>query len=86
MNIVQELSCAEKRIVGMKQVMRYSQHSMLGKVFIAKDADEAIINKLKFVCDNKKIKKDMSYTMHQIGSACKIEVGSACAAVLKKSI
>lgn len=83
MSIVHDLSCPEKRVVGMKQVLRYSRLSMLNKVFIAKDADEVVINKIKTECKNHKITYDMLYTMHQIGSACQIEVGSACAGVLK---
>ncbi len=84
MNMVHELSCEQTRVVGMKQVLRYAQLSMLKKVFIAKDADEAIIEKLEYACEQKKIGKDISHTMHQIGSACHIEVGSACAAVKKQ--
>ena len=56
---------------------------MLEKVYIAKDADERIINDIRNVCEENGIVYDLSYTMHQIGSACQIEVGSACAAVLK---
>ncbi|MDD5016692.1 MAG: ribosomal L7Ae/L30e/S12e/Gadd45 family protein [Eubacteriales bacterium] len=80
-----ELSCPKIRVVGTKQVLRYAKASMLGKVYIAKDADEEIIGKLKSVCENNGITYDMSHTMHQIGSACGIEVGSACAAVLKSA-
>lgn len=84
MSMVQDLLCEQTRVVGMKQVLRYAQVSRLSKIFIAKDADKVIIERLKLVCEQNRIKNDVSYTMQQIGSACCIEVGSACAAVLKR--
>jgi large subunit ribosomal protein L7A len=80
--MVHELS-GQERVAGLKQVMRCARESMLGKVYIAKDADEDIIAKLKAECDFRRVPYDMSLTMHQIGTACEIEVGSACAGVLK---
>lgn len=82
MGMVHELSGPE-RVAGLKQVMRYARESALEKVYIAKDADEDITAKLKAECEKHKIAYDMSLTMHQIGTACEIEVGSACAGVMK---
>lgn len=56
---------------------------MLESVFIAKDADETVIEKLTQLCAKHSLPFDMTLTMHQIGSACLIEVGSSCAGVLK---
>lgn len=84
MSIVDELTCPDTRVVGSKQVLRYADLSMLRKVFIAKDADEEVIKRLIAACENNRIPYDMSHTMHQIGNACHIEVGSACAAVRRK--
>ena len=84
MSIVQELSCASGRVVGTKQVLRSARALMLKKVYVAKDADEGIIVMLREVCDENSIPVDMSHTMHQISSACHIDVGSACAGVLKR--
>jgi len=80
--MVHELS-EQERVAGLKQVMRYARMCMLDKVYIAKDADEDIITKVKSECDKNRIPCDMTLTMHQIGTACEIEVGSACAGVLK---
>lgn len=82
--MVHELS-RQERVAGLKQVLRCARESALDKVYIAKDADEDIIVKLKAECDKHRIAYDMSLTMHQIGTACDIEVGSACAGVLKQS-
>lgn len=78
-----ELS-GQERVAGLKQVMRCARESALDKVYIAKDADEDIIAKLKVECDKHRIPYDMSLTMYQIGAVCEIEVGSACAGVLKQ--
>ncbi|MFA5675151.1 MAG: ribosomal L7Ae/L30e/S12e/Gadd45 family protein [Christensenellales bacterium] len=83
MNIAQELSNPGKRVAGLKQVMRYARQAMLEKVYIACDADEDIINRVLAECAKHGIPSDNVYTMHQIGSACGIDVGSACAGVLK---
>jgi large subunit ribosomal protein L7A len=83
--IVEELSCADARVVGSKQVIRFAGTSELRKVYIAKDADEQLTDKLRQMCEKYGIEYDMSCTMHQIGSACNIEVGSACAAIIKQS-
>ena len=84
MGIVEELSKASERIVGSKQVMKLASSCELAKVYIAKDADAPLIEKLRQACEKHGIEYDMSATMHQIGSACNIEVGSACAATIKQ--
>ncbi len=81
--MVHELS-RQDRVAGLKQVMRCAREGSLDKVYIAKDADEDIIAKLKAECEKHRIPHDMSLTMYQIGTACDIEVGSACAGVLKQ--
>ena len=81
--MVEELSDPHGRVAGLKQVLRYARLSMLEKVYIARDADEEIVVELRDVCEMHGIPVDMTYTMHQIGSACALEVGSACAGVLK---
>lgn len=86
MSLVHELSCPKERVAGLKQVLRCVKLSMLEKVYIAKDADEEIINRISAECSKHRIPCDQSLTMHQIGSACGIDVGSACAGVIKKNV
>jgi len=83
LNMVEELSDPNGRVAGLKQVLRCARLSMLEKVYIARDADEEIVVQLRDVCERPGIPMDMTYTMHQIGSACGLEVGSACAGVLR---
>ncbi len=84
MSMVEELSHPEQRVAGLKQVLRCARLAMLARVYIARDADEDIVTRVRTVCDKQGIAFDMTHTMHQIGSACGLEVGSACAGVLKR--
>ena len=86
MSMAKELSNPDHRVVGTKQVVRMADQSLLKKVYIAKDADEVVLEKLKTACESNRIEVNMHHTMHQIGNACQIDVGSACAAVLKKPL
>ena len=83
MNTGHDLADPKRRVVGLKQVLRLSQQQGLEKVYIARDADEEIVTRLRRVCEEHGIPCDMTYSMHQIGNACEIEVGSACAGELK---
>lgn len=84
MSMVEDLSDPSARVAGLKQVLRCARLSQLQKVYIARDADEEIISRVKAVCEKQGISENSVYTMHQIGSACGLEVGSACAGVLKR--
>ncbi len=83
MSMAHDLANPKKRVAGIKQVIRHAHQAELEKVFIAKDADEDIISRLRGICEECRIPCDMSHTMHQIGIACQIEVGSTCAGVLR---
>ncbi|MGE5496229.1 MAG: L7Ae/L30e/S12e/Gadd45 family ribosomal protein [Burkholderiales bacterium] len=82
---LQILGDSDKRVVGLKQVQRFARLGKLEKIFIAKDADEHIIEKLLALCGKHSIPYEKAYTMHQLGNACRIEVGSACAGILKSA-
>jgi large subunit ribosomal protein L7A len=82
--MVDELADPKQRVAGLKQVMRCARAGELGKAYIARDADEEIVTRLKAVCEKHSIPADLMHTMYQIGSACGLEVGSACAGVLKR--
>jgi large subunit ribosomal protein L7A len=83
MSLGHELSDPKHRVVGLKQVLRHAHERELTKVYVAKDADEDIVARLQRVCTDCGIPYDATLSMHQIGIACEIEVGSACAGVLR---
>jgi large subunit ribosomal protein L7A len=84
LGMVEELSDPRRRVAGLKQVQRCARSGELTKVYIARDADEEIVARLMAACEKHGIPADSAHTMHQIGSACDLEVGSACAGVLKR--
>ena len=84
MGIVEELSDSGSIVVGSKQVMKLACADKFGKVYIGRDADKLLTGKLIQTCEKHGIDYDMSHTMQQIGSACNIEVKSACAATIKE--
>ena len=84
MGMVEELSHPDGRVAGLKQVLRCARAAMLIKVYIARDADEDVAARVSAACERYGIPADTMHTMHQIGSACGLEVGSACAGVLKR--
>ncbi len=78
-----DLSDPDKRVVGLKQVIRGVQDDIFEKIYIASDADEALKLKLLNACQEKGTTYEEVQTMSELGSACSIDVGAATAGVLK---
>ncbi len=81
---MQELADPDKRVVGTKQVLRHVQDGAVDKVYVASDADESIRLKIMRACEEGAVEVLESSTMHELGLACKIQVGAATAGVLKE--
>ena len=77
-----ELSCKNK-VVGLKQTLRAIREKTATTVFLAKDASPDIYDRVVDLCSVDGVKIVYADTMKQLGSACKIDVPSAVAAVLK---
>ncbi len=71
-----------RKIVGTKQTMKAIEKQNVKLVFIAMDAEEKIIAPLETLCEEKKIQVEKVETMHALGKACGIEVGTASACLL----
>ena len=78
-----DLADPDKRIVGLKQVLKGAQEGIFEKIFIASDVDEVIRQKVIAVCDAQEISYEEVFSMIELGNACKIEVGAATAGLLK---
>ncbi|MBQ9764226.1 MAG: ribosomal L7Ae/L30e/S12e/Gadd45 family protein [Phascolarctobacterium sp.] len=78
-----DLMQAEKRTVGVKQTEKAVTKELAAKVFVAKDADERVTEKLKELCEEKAVSLVQVETMHELGKACGIHVKAAAAAILK---
>ena len=80
--MLNELSCKNK-VVGLKQTLRAIREKTVVKVFVAKDASPDIYDRVVDLCAVDGVEVVCINTMKQLGSACKIDVPSAVAAVLK---
>ena len=77
--MLEELSC-ENRVVGLKQTRRLLAAGHAGRVFLAKDADPALVPLLA-ACRAVGVPAVTEFTMSQLGRAAGIAVGTAAAAV-----
>lgn len=74
---------SSNKTVGVKQSSKAIESGLAKLAFIAKDADERIIFKLKELCQKNSVEIIYIDNMKQLGKACSIEVGSAVACILK---
>ncbi|MBQ7760051.1 MAG: ribosomal L7Ae/L30e/S12e/Gadd45 family protein [Acidaminococcaceae bacterium] len=77
-----ELMQAEKRTVGVKQTEKAVAKGSALKVYVARDADERVTEKLVELCEEKAVTVVKVETMHELGKACGIHVKAAAAAIL----
>ena len=79
----QELANPTKRVVGMKQVLRFANSGQLEKIYIAANVDayvrEAVVAAAKSAC----IETEEAESKEILGKACGIKVCAACAGIIK---
>lgn len=73
---------AGKLSVGTKQAMKAVELGKAIEVFVAKDADPRITNKMVHLCNKMGVQVTFVDSMKLLGKACGIEVGAAIAAVV----
>ncbi|WDV45429.1 ribosomal L7Ae/L30e/S12e/Gadd45 family protein [Clostridiaceae bacterium M8S5] len=73
----------EKKVVGTKQAERALLSDQVKLVYIARDADSHVVNKLVDICKSKNIEVIYVNTMEELGKACEIDVNAASVALLK---
>lgn len=81
--MLEELSC-ENRVVGLKQTRRLLAAGHAGRVFLAKDADPALVEPLLAAYRAVGVPAVTEFTMSQLGRAAGIAVGTAAAAVPRR--
>lgn len=69
--------------VGIKQSSRAIAEGKASKVFVAKDADVSVVNKVLDLAKANDVPVELVETMRLLGKACKIDVGAATAVILK---
>ena len=73
----------DNKVVGTKQVKRALANGKVGIVYIAKDADEKVVNEITIACNKKQVEIIYVESMRKLGEVCNIDVSAASAALLK---
>jgi large subunit ribosomal protein L7A len=79
--VLEDLKNKEKTI-GIKQTVKAVENGTAKFVYIAKDADDKVVNVLKELCRKNLIEVIYVENMKQLGKACGIDVGAAAVSVL----
>ena len=72
-----------RKVVGVKQLRRALADRTAAAVFLAKDADPALVQLLAQQCEEAGITPVWAESMQALGKACGISVGAAAAAILR---
>lgn len=70
------------RTIGVKQSLKALENGTAKRIFIAMDAEEKVVLRIKELCASHSVEIIYVDTMKQLGKACGIDVGAAVAAVL----
>ena len=72
-----------KKVVGIKQVKKALREGRALEVILADDADPALIEPLEGACLEAGVPTTRTASMKELGRACSIAVGAACAAYVR---
>lgn len=75
---------ARKRTIGTNQTMKALMQMMAKQLYVARDADERVVNPVVNLARDKGVPVTWVETMKQLGKACGIEVGAAAAAIIEE--
>ena len=83
--MLEDLKKASNRTVGMKQTLKAIERGIVERVFLARDVDNYVYQKMKEQCQSHDVVIIMVDSMNELGEACGITVGAATAAILKNA-
>ena len=72
------------KVVGVKQTVKAIKNGSVKAVYIAKDADNKLLQSVKILVDENSLELVYINTMKELGKLCGIDVGAATAAILKE--
>ena len=72
-----------KHIAGAKQLRKAILAGSVERVYLAKDAEDRVTSPLAELCRQTGTLISWIPSMKELGAACGIEVGTACAGILK---
>ena len=79
----EELKTAQNRVVGLKQLLRELATDNVTCIYIALNVDDQLKAKIAEAVDGREIPVVEIDSMDELGQVCEIDVGAACAAILK---
>ena len=81
--MITELASQEK-VIGVKQSRKAIREGRAKRVFLACDADPAIVDPIAESCCAAGIPVEEGYTLAQLGHACRITVGASVVVILSE--
>jgi large subunit ribosomal protein L7A len=82
--MLERIKQCRKFVVGRKQVLKAIMADETEEIYVALNAEQKIIRDVMDAANNKGIKVNTVPTMKELGLGCKIQVGAACAAIIKE--
>ena len=71
-------------IIGMKQTLRAMKRNKVSRVFVASDADRAIIDPVITLAKELNIPHEHVKSMKELGALCGIDVGTSMASIKRQ--
>ncbi|WP_139492803.1 50S ribosomal protein L7ae-like protein [Brevibacillus dissolubilis] len=81
----EKVEWAKELTIGINQTAKAIEQNIVSEVYIAKDADKRLTQKIALLCTEKGVPVIYVDSMRRLGKACGIEVGAATAAIKKSS-
>jgi len=81
----EKVEWAKELTIGINQTAKAIEQNIACEVYIAKDADKRLTQKIALLCKEKGVPVIYVDSMRRLGKACGIEVGAATAAIKKSS-
>lgn len=78
-----EIANSIRKTVGAKQTLKAMKRNEVTQLYVAKDSDAKVVSPLVEFAAANGIPVDRSYTMMELGMACRIKVKAAAVGLLK---
>ncbi len=79
----EKVEWAKELTIGINQTTKAIEHGLVEEVFLAKDADRRLIQRIALLCKEKGVPVNFVDSMKRLGKACGIQVGAAACAIKK---
>ncbi len=80
---MEELKNPAGRVVGTKQLLRALAAGKVARAFVAEDSDDFIYRRVRQAAEEAKVPVTVVKTMAQLGQACRVDVDTAAAGLLR---